>query len=424
MPVGIPDKDALQAKADALRSNAKASVQTTKNEVVKEQGYLRSMASAVGEMITGKSASFQSQVETQRDSRKNSGRFGATAGSNIPSMYPQELFGPSQPNGIHFYINARSNSAAAISQSEAGTLPDQGEYQAAYTKENRAKAEAYEQTLANTGALAAGLSTATAISSGKIFEGGSGLGKTLGTVGTAALGYVGGKAIGRAKGITTVRLADEIMLYVPQSVITQYQANYDQAELGLAGLLTTGRGGVTDFLSGEGAETVARGVAGAVANVPKAAGVNADFNAAIEATSKKVANPFKEQLFKSMGFRKFSFSYTFSPRNVNEQLVVDRIIQLFKYHMHPTNSDLDQFLIYPSEFSIIFEHTNKEGKVVVNENMPKISSCVLEGMKVVHGPDGLFNTFQNSQGAPSEITMELNFAELETLTAKRIEQGF
>ena len=56
--------------------------------------------------------------------------------------------------------------------------------------------------------------------------------------------------------------------------------------------------------------------------------------------------------------------------------------------------------------------------------MPKISSCVLEGMKVVHGPDGLFNTFQNSEGMPSEITMELNFAELETLTAKRIEQGF
>ena len=101
-----------------------------------------------------------------------------------------------------------------------------------------------------------------------------------------------------------------------------------------------------------------------------------------------------------------------------------KIIQLFKYHMHPTNSDLDQFLIYPSEFSIVFETLNNEGEVVTNENMPKISSCVLEGMKVVHGPDGLFNTFQNSEGMPSEITMELNFAELETLTAKRIEQGF
>ena len=214
------------------------------------------------------------------------------------------------------------------------------------------------------------------------------------------------------------------MLYVPQSVITQYQANYDQAELGLAGLLTTGRGGVTDFLSGEGAETVARGVAGAVANVPKAAGVNADFNAAIEASSKKVANPFKEQLFKSMGFRKFSFSYTFSPRNLNEYNMVREIIQKFKYHMHPTVSESDIFLIYPSEFSIQFEHYDERTKQVsVNDHLPKISSCILENVKVVYGPDGVFQTIKNTGGIPSEITMELAFAELETLTANRIEQG-
>ena len=34
-------------------------------------------------------------------------------------FYPQELFTPSQPHGVHFYINARSNSAAAISQGQA-----------------------------------------------------------------------------------------------------------------------------------------------------------------------------------------------------------------------------------------------------------------------------------------------------------------
>ena len=86
MPVNIPDKDALQANADAKRAAANASVQTTKNEIGKEQGFFSKIGSAVGEMITGKSASFQSQVETQRDSRKNPGRFGATAGSNLPSI--------------------------------------------------------------------------------------------------------------------------------------------------------------------------------------------------------------------------------------------------------------------------------------------------------------------------------------------------
>ena len=408
----LPDKDDFMKDYPDTRYGRREGNREYQKLVIKQK-----------EAAKARKKSFQSQVETQRESRKNSGAFGA-AGVPGPRMYPQELFSASQPNGIHFYINARSNSAAAISQGQAGQLPDQDEYQAAYTKENRAKAEQYGQVMSNTAALATGLSTATAIKSGTILKDATNFGKVATTAVTTTAGYFGGKAIGASKTITTVRLADEIMLYVPQSVITQYQANYDQAELGLAGLLTTGRGGVTDFLSGEGAETVARGVAGAVANVPKAAGVNADFNAAIEASSKKVANPFKEQLFKSMGFRKFSFSYTFSPRNTAEQEQVMRIIQLFKYHMHPTNSDLDQFLIYPSEFSIVFETLNSEGVPVTNENMPKISSCVLEGMKVVHGPDGLFNTFQNSEGMPSEITMELNFAELETLTAKRIEQGF
>ena len=192
----------------------------------------------------------------------------------------------------------------------------------------------------------------------------------------------------------------------------------------MAGLLTTGRTGVGDILSGEMVEAGARGASGAAANLPKAAGANADFGAAFEATSKKVANPFKEQLFKSIGFRKFSFSYTFSPRNLAEYNMVREIIQKFKYHMHPTVSESDIFLIYPSEFSIQFEYYDKRTKQVSrNQHLPKISSCILENVKVVYGPDGVFQTIKNTGGIPSEITMELAFAELETLTANRIEQG-
>ena len=135
-----------------------------------------------------------------------------------------------------------------------------------------------------------------------------------------------------AENNTTVRLLDSIQLFVPQSIITAYQANWDQEELGMAGMLTTGRAGVGDFLSGEGAEAVIRGTVGGAANIPKAAGINMDAGAAFEATSKKVMNPFKEQLFKSIGFRKFSFTYSFAPRNPGEYKNVEEIIQLFKYH--------------------------------------------------------------------------------------------
>ena len=369
-----------------------------------------------------KNKDFTDQVQEQANSRT---KYKSGANSGI-SYYPQELFTSSQPNGIHFFINARSNSAAAISQHKAN--PDalaaaQAEYQAEYTKENRAKAEQYETVLGGTAALTAAIGTATAIKSGAILKkGSSNLGKTL----TTAAGSVvaGGAAVAAAEVITTVRLLDSIQLYVPQSIITAYQANWDQAELGMAGLLTTGRTGVGDILSGEMLEAGARGVAGGAANLPKAAGANADFGAAFEATSKKVANPFKEQLFKSIGFRKFSFSYTFSPRNIHEYNMVEEIIHKFKYHMHPQVSESDIFLIYPSEFSIQFEYYDENTKQVsVNENLPKISSCILENVKVVYGPDGLFQTVKNTGGMPSEITMELSFAEIETLTSNRIDQG-
>ena len=364
-----------------------------------------------------KNKDFTDQVQEQANSRS---KYKSGSNSGI-SYYPQELFTNSQPNGIHFFINARSNSAAAISQHKAN--PDalaaaQAEYQAEYTKENRAKAEQYETALGGTAALTAAIGTATAIKSGAILKkGASNLGKTLTTAGGALI--AGGASVAAAEVITTVRLLDSIQLYVPQSIITAYQANWDQAELGMAGLLTTGRTGVGDILSGEMVEAGARGAAAGAANLPKAAGANADFGAAFEATSKKVANPFKEQLFKSMGFRKFAFSYVFAPKNEAEYSSIVKIIDTFKYHMHPEISPDDLFMIYPSEFDIEYMYRNKE-----NTQLHRISTCALTDLKVTYGSDGQMTSFRDSDGAPNEIALQLSFTELETLTTDRIDRGF
>ena len=61
---------------------------------------------------------------------------------------------------------------------------------------------------------------------------------------------------------------------------------------------------------------------------------------------------------------------------------------------------------------------------MTNEHLPKISSCALTDVKITYGPDGSFQTIKDTLGAPSEITMELSFTELETLTANRIASGY
>ena len=64
-----------------------------------------------------KNKDFTDQVQEQANSRT---RYRGDGSCPAPiSYYPQELFTSSQPNGIHFFINARSNSAAAISQHKA-----------------------------------------------------------------------------------------------------------------------------------------------------------------------------------------------------------------------------------------------------------------------------------------------------------------
>jgi hypothetical protein len=56
------------------------------------------------------------------------------------------------------------------------------------------------------------------------------------------------------------------------------------------------------------------------------------------------ANPMKEQIFKNVNFRKFTFDYTFSPRDPGEAKAIKKIIKTFKLHMHPEYKDANNFI--------------------------------------------------------------------------------
>ena len=66
-----------------------------------------------------------------------------------------------------------------------------------------------------------------------------------------------------------------------------------------------------------------------LANIGKQLGLNIPLEA-LELTSSKVLNPFKEQLFKTMNFRSFQFSHKFAPKNREELSQVMRIINILK----------------------------------------------------------------------------------------------
>jgi hypothetical protein len=332
-------------------------------------------------------------------------------------------------HSVIFYINARSNTR--VGTASASQLANNDDFKKAqvalgeqYAGENRLRSESADAFLAATAAVATATSVYGIVKT--TVEGGSPVGKVIET-GTLALGVAAAVGVG-TEATSTIRLLSAIELYVSAPPSAEYAAEWQNADIGaLAGTLASGgigaNGAEINFnnVLEDGsslARFAGRSIIQAAAAIPRELGISGDLGAGIEATSKKVANPYREQLFKNMGFRSFGFSYKFNPRNISELSSVMEIIQLFKYHMHPEIDSSRLFLIYPSEFNIEYRHKGER-----NEYIHKISTCALTNVRVTYGSSD-FTTFSGTNGAPSEINLDLTFSELETLSNNRIGQDW
>jgi len=364
--------------------------------------------------------------------------------------YPQNVSQAEYPHYVVFYPLVREGTTAGRSllTSGRGAIFDQ-------TDQNRADPENGTAAAATAGAII-GAAAGAAFTAGKASALGNLLqrngGKTVNPnpnttggpvsiVAKLSAGLVGGilgGAAGAAGGAIASAVAGqqrlvigsaEIALHIPERIGTSYGANWETADLGgLVGAVASGKMSAESLFTKDGSIDMgsmatsggelgdyALRKLGRVANI---AGFD-QFSNVIQATSKKVENPYKEQLFRSMGFRKFAFDYKFSPRNKEEANTVfgkGGILELFAKHMHPTNSQNGLFLTYPSEFLIIYYHNGEE-----NQFVRRISNCALTDMTIEYGAEG-FTTFED--GCPTEATVRLQFTELETLTTNRIEKGF
>ena len=339
-------------------------------------------------------------------------------------------------HSVIFYINARSNSrvgaSALTNYADNRVFNDaQTALREQTTKENRADAAQAEnvvsgisETIITAGAMGQGVALGKTLTGIDASSAGRVANQAGGFVLAGIASYYGADALGKfvadvATDVTsTVRLLSAIELYVSAPPSAEYAAEWQNVELGVVGgLLAQGFEVSFENLSaniGPLGEFTARSIIQAAAAIPRELGISGDLGGAIEATSKKVANPYKEQLFKNMGFRSFGFSYKFNPRNKNELDSVMEIIQLFKYHMHPEIDPARLYLIYPSEFNIEYRYKGER-----NEYIHKISTCALTNVRVTYGSSD-FTTFSGTGGAPSEINLDLTFSELETLDNSRI----
>jgi len=127
-------------------------------------------------------------------------------------------------------------------------------------------------------------------------------------------------------------------------------------------------------------------------------------------------NPRNEQYYNGPGFRSFSYTFDFYPKNQEEARDVQKIVKLFKYHSSPAMEEAQtagRFFIAPSEFEIHYMFKDSP-----NPNLHKISRCVCTDVDVRYGPEAQFSTFDDGQPTTTQLT--LGFTELEFITKEKI----
>jgi hypothetical protein len=290
--------------------------------------------------------------------------------------------------------------------------------------------EDFDQTTRRRGSIVANnlsfnevLGAATAVGAlkagGLALLGGSGAAfKSALAVGAAnAVGYtaVGTQAASGTR--AQKRLKTAIALHIPNQLLVRYGVSYgeeDTVDFNIATDIMKALQSDNKF-----SNTVDVGKE-SLANVALR-GLGAQSGAASAATG-LAANPKKEQVFKGVDFRTFTFEYQFFPRDRDEADNVKNIIDQFKYHMHPEFKGAGELLfIYPSEFDIVYYTNGSE-----NKNIHKHTSCVLTEMSVNYTPNGVFNTFFESKtggGMPTQINVNLTFRELQILNKELVKGG-
>ena len=233
---------------------------------------------------------------------------------------------------------------------------------------------------------------------------------------------------------TTTRITDSIALYLPPNVADSTSAQYEDTPTGILGVAATDivRGvkafNEDDFelIGSLGGKALKETFQEILKNLGGGAVEALTGNEGAIPLANKVFgradNPFVEVFFNTMNIRTFTYNFNFAPRNEDETMEIQQIIQLFRFHMAPDLQEVNsRYLTLPSEFDIHYMYKANNGQSYENDYYGRIGTCVLENVTTNYTPNGV-KSF--ADGAPTQITMSLTFRETEVLTKEKINAGY
>ena len=233
----------------------------------------------------------------------------------------------------------------------------------------------------------------------------------------------------------TRRITDSVALYMPPNIKDSTVAQYQDTPTGLIGFAAQ-RGidfvklmaakdyqAANEVLVGTGLSFAEEGFRRSGLAMAEALSGTEGGIETINRIFGRADNPFLELFFTTMGLRTFTYNFQLMPRNEEETHEIQRIIQLFRFHMAPEMQDANsRYLTLPSEFDIHYMMVGKDGHGVENDYFSRIATCVLTQVDTDYTPNERLRTFED--GAPTQINLSLSFKETEMLTKEKINEGY
>ena len=233
----------------------------------------------------------------------------------------------------------------------------------------------------------------------------------------------------------TRRITDSVALYMPPNIKDSTVAEYQDTPTGLIGFAAQ-RGidfvklmaakdyqAANEVLVGTGLSFAEEGFRRSGLAMAEALSGTEGGIETINRIFGRADNPFLELFFTTMGLRTFTYNFQLMPRNEEETHEIQRIIQLFRFHMAPEMQDANsRYLTLPSEFDIHYMMVGKDGHGVENDYFSRIATCVLTQVDTDYTPNERLRTFED--GAPTQINLSLSFKETEMLTKEKINEGY
>jgi len=240
----------------------------------------------------------------------------------------------------------------------------------------------------------------------------------------------------------------QCILYMPEALTFNDQINYDNANLGIAGMAAMK---VTQF-AGEAANTAVDPALrnAAMANIQQqsanalksrdqlgsnvmglmkdnaapfasllAQGVvpSEAISAGIALGSGITANPHKRSVFRDVGIRNFGFSFMLSPASQAEGDIIEGIVDFFRENAYPDFVGSGGYAYrFPNHFEITMKYGNND-----MTQPPKILKSYLQSVNTVFNPRS--SSFFND-GKFNETQISLGFVEERPLAKPDIQEGF